>query len=219
MATVPPQKQLELGSWSRNFATKIVLTPTIFGLTASQATSFEALTNDFTARLLTATTPTTRTKGTVAAKNVSMSALQARASQLVRIITATPTVTPEQRIDLGLNVKDPIPTPVPPPFSRPLLRLTPEGTLFLVDEYDPSRRSRPVGTRGALVFTKLAAPSDPPPAGIEQTSFAVIATRGRVDLPLPAGADSKKLYAMARWFNERGELGPVSEMVATTIAA
>ena len=47
----------------------------------------------------------------------------------------------------------------------------------------------------------------------------MLVTKGRIPLPLPAGADAKKLYVMAQWYNERGELGPVSNIAVTTVAA
>ena len=50
-------------------------------------------------------------------------------------------------------------------------------------------------------------------------AFATLATRCRIPLALPEDADTKKLYVMAQWYNERGELGPVSNVAVTTIAA
>jgi len=219
MATVPPRADLALDNWSKNFDARVTPAPIPLGLSVAQAAEFHVVALDFTARLAIATNPATRTKGSVAAKDVARAALRAKAAQLIKIISATPTVTPTQRIDLGLNVRDAIPSPIPAPTSRPLLCLTPEGDIHLMDESDPARKGRPIGVKGAVIFTKVCPATEPPPTTLEQTTFTGIATRPHFTLSLPQGADTKKLYALARWFNQRGEMGPVSEIVVTTIAA
>jgi hypothetical protein len=216
MAVIPPQKDQDLNAWATNFDTKITATPTAFGLVAADATAFHALAADFSTRLETATTPATRTKSAVAAKNTSKLALRAKAQQLVKIISAYPPVTDAQRIDLGLNVKDAVPTPVPPPATKPLLAVDPDGTLRIVDETMPDRRGKPAGASGAVVYAKIDGPA---PLNPDDAKFAALATRTRVAVPLPAGSNGKTLYVLAQWYNERGELGPVSNVASTTIAA
>jgi len=185
-------------------------------LVAADATAFSALATDFDTRLATASTPATRTKSAVAAKNTSKLALRAKAQQLIKIISAYPPVTNAQRIDLGLNVRDAVPTPVPPPATKPLLAVDPDGTLRLVDETMPDRRAKPAGASGAVVYAKIdgVAPLNP-----DDAKFAALATRNRVAVPIPAGSNGKTLYVLAQWYNERGELGPVSAVASTTIAA
>ena len=55
--------------------------------------------------------PSTRTKGQTAAKNAAKILLKVAASDLAKIIEGTSTVTDQQKIDLGLNVRA-TPTPV-----------------------------------------------------------------------------------------------------------
>jgi hypothetical protein len=218
MATFPPTADLPLRNWAQNASDVLTATPTVYGCTAGDATSVAALLADYILRLETATTPATRTKGSIAAKNTSKTALLTKLRQVVKTVNNYAPVTPQQRIDFGLNPKDVSPTPVPVPGTAPVLRLTPDGVLELRSVPGSARPAKAPGTVGAVVRTCLLAASAPPPASLDQTQFAMIATRGRVALPLPPGADAKKLYAFAQWFNERGELGPISDVAVTTIA-
>lgn len=216
MATIPPVKDQDLDTFAQNMDAKITATPTAYGLVAADATAFHALATDFTTRLATALNPTTRTKGTVAAKNTSKLALTAKARSLIKIISAYPPLTPTQRADLGLNAKDAGPTPIPAPATKPLLAVDPDGTLRIVDETMPDRRAKPAGVRGAVVFAKV---DGPPPATTDDAKFSALATKNRIPLALPSGSNGKTLYVLAAWYNERGELGPVSNIASTTIAA
>lgn len=216
MATIPPDKDQELDAWSIQFSSLISATPTAFGLVAADATAFAALKSDYSTRLTTAMNSTTRTKGTVAAKNTSKLALTAKARSLIKIITAYPPLTSQQRADLGLNAKDAGPTPIPPPSTKPILSVDPDGMLRIVDETMPDRRAKPAGVRGAVVFAKV---DGPPPTTTDDAKFSALATKNRIPLALPSGSNGKTLYVLAAWYNERGELGPVSNIASTTIAA
>src|SRR5690606_19205293 len=117
---------------SKSFTTKIVATPTLYGLVEAQATAYAALDAAFETAYLAATDPETRTKAKVQAKNDAKIALKLMASDLSKIIGGTATVTNEQRLDLGLSVRD-LPSPVPPPgiCSNFTVTLNADGTLFL----------------------------------------------------------------------------------------
>jgi hypothetical protein len=217
MATVPPVKDNDLKPWSENLSTRLTATPTVFGCTAGDATALSALVTDYTTRLATAENPSTRTRSNIQAKNVSKKALLAKVRQLIKIISAYPPVTPSQRTDLGLNPKDVTPTPVPPPATKPLLVLASDGSLRVKDETDPERRGRPPGTKGAVVRMKLGA-TPPAPDGSD-LRFAALATRDVLTLPLAPGSVGQTCWVVAQWYNERGQLGPSSDVVSKLIAA
>jgi hypothetical protein len=220
MPNVPPTADLALKAFSENFDAVITSTPTALGLQASDATAYHGLTLDFGARLSTATDPATRTKGSIAAKSTSKLALLARTRQLAKIIYAHPGVTDQQLADLGLRVRDTTPTPVPAPSTRPLVSVDHDGTIRLADETSPTRRAKPAGVVGALIFTKLAPTAgDPAPLTPADASFSILATRTREALPIPPGNNGKTLWVLARWYNLRGDLGPVSAPVSVMIAA
>ena len=219
MPEVPPAADAALNLWVQNFVDKITLTPTVYGLVAADATAMGALATDFANRLSTSSDPSTRTKVAVSQKNISKLALVAKARQLLKLISAHPGLSASQRAELGMNPKDPSPTPIPAPVTRPLLTVEPDGGLRMVDESMPENRRKPAGVRGALVFSKIAPAAEPPPATPDDARFACLATRARTAVPIPPGSNGKTLWVLAQWYNERGELGPVSALASTTIAA
>src|SRR5947207_2572088 len=69
----------------------------------------------------------------------------------------------------------------------------------------------------AADFTaKLAGPAPTTP---EDARFSALVTRFRGNVPIPGGSNGKTLWVLAQWYNLRGELGPVSAVASTTIAA
>ena len=113
-----PTTDNALLAWSLNFSTLISATPTTYGLSSTQATAYATLHSQYSAALATATNPTTRTKANVAAKNTARDALKTDARLLAKIVDGQATVTDQQRIQLGLNVRT-VPTPVPVPSLPP----------------------------------------------------------------------------------------------------
>jgi hypothetical protein len=104
----------DLYAGSNTFSTLISASATTYGLTAQQASDYAALNDVFSAAFLLAQAPQTRTAGTIQARKDSAIPLIAKAAELAKIIEATPTVTNQQKIDLGLSVRA-IPAPLPPP--------------------------------------------------------------------------------------------------------
>src|SRR5690242_15870359 len=83
-----------------------------YGLTQQMAQDYDALNTTYSDAFLLAQAPQTRTKGTIQARNDAADPLVAKAAELARIIEATPTVTNQQKVDLGLAVRA---TPAPMP--------------------------------------------------------------------------------------------------------
>src|SRR5687768_14510632 len=70
----------ELYTGSANFSTLITATPTVFGLTAPQATAYAALNAAYAAAYVAANNPLTRTKPAITAKNDAKIPLKIMAS-------------------------------------------------------------------------------------------------------------------------------------------
>jgi len=218
MPTLPPLAESALNSWAANFDQRINADPESYGLSPEQAAQFTAAAGIFQTALALAITPATRTIGTVARKNEAKKIVRRLAARLIKRISATFTVSDEARLDLGLNVKN-APTAIPAPATRPQLVVRPDGTIRLFDESVPSRRGKPPGVQGAAIFTAILPHTAPAPRGLDEVRLALLATRSRFQLPIPPAADTLKLYVLARWYNERGEMGPISTLASTTIAA
>ena len=97
----------KLASGVTNFSTRISATPTAYGLTTTQASTYATAAAAWASAYELATTPATRTKSSVAAKDDARRVIQDATKKLVKFIDAA-AITNAQRIDLGLA---PIVTP------------------------------------------------------------------------------------------------------------
>lgn len=215
-----PSQDQDLNAFAANFDTRITSTPTAFGLLASDATAFHALAADFSAKLATAVNPSTRTKVTIQAKDISRSALKAKARSLARIVNAYPPITNAQRADLGLTVRDGTPSPIPAPTTQPVVNIEGSGggvsLLRLADETTPLKKAKPPGVFAALIYTKIDGPA---PVTPDDAKFSGVATKTLHSVNLPSGSAGKTLWVLAQWINERGENGPTSVVASAMIAA
>jgi hypothetical protein len=214
-----PTKDADLLAWANAFSSKITATPVAFGLVAAQATAFAGLLTTWSADLAVATDPATRTRAAIAAKNASRAPLKAEARELARIINAFPSITNEQRIELGLTPRDGTISPINPPTECPSLRVVSAiGRILKIklQGQDTSRRGKPEGVAGATLFSFVG---DEAPADIGQWKFEGSITRTEFDIEFPPTvAAGSKVYLCAFWFSPRSQSGPACEPVAAYIA-
>src|SRR4051812_34286236 len=97
-----PAKDADLLAWAQNASTLITAAPTSYGLTVGIASTFSGVVTGFDGALSVALAPSTRTRGSIATKNEKKKLLKANARAWAKIVQATSTVTPQQKLDLGL---------------------------------------------------------------------------------------------------------------------
>lgn len=201
----------ELYTGAADFSTKISATPGAFGLDASECTAFAAVNAAYASAYEASQDPATRTKAKIAAKNQARANLRAMAADLARIINGTPTVTDEQKIELGLNVPA-TRAPIPPPGVAPVAEITGvRGRLVGVrvrDSVTPSRRGRPAGVLGANIYSYVGATYPTDPTGWQ---FEGATTKGKLDVLFPdTVAGGTQVWICATWFNAKAQAGPAS---------
>lgn len=219
MATsyIPP-KDTDLGDWADNFSALITALPATYGLLAGDATAIAAVVDPFLAALAVATTPSTRTKVTVAAKDDAKFAMLSVVRTYAQRVVTNPGVDPADKVALGLNLHGTPPTPIPPPVTIPLISLlgaTPLNfTLRYADEMTPDKRAKPQGvTRLDLFLTVDTTPKTDPTKALyysgftKQPAFVEFA-------PLDAG---KVATLWGRWATRKGDVGPWSAPVSQII--
>lgn len=211
--------EAEFRNVAANFNTKVGAAPTAYGLTAAQATALTGLFTAFDAAYEAAIDPATRTKGKIATKNEKRALLKENLRLLARIIQANPAVTDEQRIDLGLNVRDPVPSPINPPTEPPVLEILSAAGRVLKVRLRPlgaETRGKPAGVQGASVFTHVGAN---PPADIADWKFEGSTSRTNFDVEFaPAVPAGSQVWLSAFWYNPRAQSGPACEPVCAYIA-
>ena len=212
-----PNKDAALLAWSLNFSTKITATPTAYGLTAAQATAYDAVHDAYSAALA-ACDPGERSKSLVSAKNDARTALKNSARLLALLVQGTASVTDAQKVELGLTVRQQ-PSPIPPPADAPALDVVSVSgrtvRIRLHDSTDAARRGKPAGVFGATVLSFVGAE---PPSTATGWKFEGNTGRTTFSVVFPESvAPGAKVWLAAFWFNGSKESGPACAPVGTNV--
>jgi len=206
--------------WIVNFSTLATATPTAYGLTAPQAVTLAALVATWEAAYLLATTPSTRTKPSVADKDNARFAAEAEARAMAMIVQAWPLITPVLLADLGLTVRDTTPTPIPAPVTVPLLSIVGASnlamTLRYADELTPAARRKPFGSTQLQLWRYVGALAA---TGPEQCGFIGAVTKNPVEVTFLTPDAGLLATFYGRWQTRSGLVGPWSLPVTMSVAA
>jgi hypothetical protein len=218
--TFLPTRESELVTWSLTFKTLITATPTAYALTAGQATTYGGLHDTFVTKYNLCNADATRSPSNIVAKDDAKIALIANARLLARIVQAAPSVTNQQKSDLGLTVRDVGPTPIPPPSDAPDIDIVAVSgntvRLRLHEAGQSSKRAKPDGVAGATIFSAVGAVA---PTTEEAWTFQGNTTKTLFDVTFPPTIEpGAKVWFTAFWRNNRDESGPASTPVTTNIA-
>ena len=215
-----PARDSDLVTWSTNFDTRITAAPTTFGLTAAQATAYDALHDAFVAAYNAAANDGSNSTSAIITKNDARVSLVANARLLAAIVQAHPGTTNTMRSDLGLTVRDAAPTPVPPPADAPsIVVVSTSGNTVrvrIIDPANPTRRGKPAGVDGIALFSFVGAAA---PTDEAAWKFEGNTTQTAVNVIFPnTTAPGAKVWFTAFYFNQRKQSGPPATPVSTNIA-
>jgi hypothetical protein len=203
-----PTTDSGLLAWAQNFGAKITLAPSDYGLVAAQATAFNALLTSYETALAAVTDPATKSRTAVANKNSCRDNLKTDARNLSRIVQGTATVTDEQKLSLGLNVRA-MPSPIPRPINPPnldVISVVGRTVSCRVHSDDALKRGKPAGCAGVFIYSYVGTtpPSDPSLFKIEGTC-----TKPTFDVVFPTSvAGGAQVWISVAWFNPRTLNGP-----------
>jgi hypothetical protein len=127
------------------------------------------------------------------------------------------------KVAATLPVHQTEPTPTPIPGTRPSVKVvTVAGrnvALLVTDELTPTRRARPVGYAGYEIFSWVASSgNETPPADLEKWRYEGQSTRAEATIGYNAEDVGRTVIIVARWFNRKGQVGPVSDPVIAVVA-
>lgn len=215
-----PTREGDLDRWLKNFAAKVAADPAAYHLTAADGLALTGAYDAWHAAYTAATSPATRTRPAVAEKNERRRAAVALVRRIAAEVRADDGVSSELKIGLGLIVRGGKPAPIPPPETFPLLSIIELGRgtqdLRIADSQSPTRRAKPAGTSGLLIFRHVG---DGPAATPAQCTFLALATRTEYTARFTPADNGKTATYFARWTNFRGEPGPWSPAATMPIAA
>jgi hypothetical protein len=211
-------KHADIVAGSANFSTLITGSPTSYGLTAGQATTFGTLNTALQSAYTAAVNPSTRTPVTVEALTLAIKNMRANAILLGKIVYATSTVNDAQLVGLGLLPR-PSRTPIPAPSDAPVIdvRSVSGNTvkLRLHAAGDSTRRGKPAGVSGASIFSFVGAT---PPTEETDWKFEGNASRTNIEVSFPGTTPSgARVWFTAFWYNQRSQRGPAATPVGTNI--
>jgi hypothetical protein len=219
MASFLPSTDTGLLSWAQNFYAVANATPgpTGYGLTAAQLTAFNSLLTSYQTALA-ACDPGVRSKAVVFTKNQAKANLVNDARLLAKVVQGTASVTDAQKATLGLNVRA-TPQPVPVPADAPSIDVVSVNsrtvTIRLHSSTVAGKRKRPVGVKGAAVFSYVGAtaPADPSAYSFEGNTSMTTFDVTFPDTVVPGSV----VWITAMWFNTRTQAGPAAAPVQAII--
>lgn len=118
-----PARDADLGPWSNTFATVLTADEAAYGLVPADSAAVNAVVTPWLAALATATNPATKTSATVAAKDAAKVAMLAVVRPYAVRISGNPAVSDEDKVAIGVTVRNTGRTPIPPPSVAPVLSL------------------------------------------------------------------------------------------------
>src|SRR3954454_6322668 len=195
-----PSREAELVNWSNNFSTKISATPTAFGLSALQASSFATVNTAWVNAYNAANDDSTNSRAARITKDDAKRVMIANARALVKIVQAFPGITDTQRADLGITVPKPGPTPSPVATEAPELTIASvNGHMIKVRlrELGSEKRGKPKFTFGALLMSYAG---ETPPPTAEGWRLEGTVTRSIFEVLVPGTvAAGTKVWFSACW--------------------
>jgi hypothetical protein len=126
-------------------------------------------------------------------------------------------ITAEDRLDLGLHVKDAGPSHHPPPASRPDTDVEPSGkyqhTVIALDS-GTSKKEKPADAYGVRYAWQLGGGPPAGPGDLPKSKFSRKITEKFLWDPSDQG---KPVYYATAYENSKGEIGPWSAVVSTIV--
>ena len=202
------------------FSAKISLDPISFGVTSGTAATLAGLVSGYRSCVSAAKDPATRGVSTCFAKAFSKKQLVAYVRQVARAIQGTMTVTNQQRSDLGLTIRRTAAPAVPPPISAPaadVIAVVGRRLRVRLRDADSTRRARPDGVSGALLWSHVGEAPPPDLSGWRAEGTVTKTTCEIVfDNDLPPGAT---VWVFAQWLNPTLQTGPASTPRSVTFGS
>jgi len=208
-----PRRQQELLDWSRSFRNQLLADPAGSGVTAAMATEYAHVHDQFAAAYRLAVDPSTQSKQHTLIKNEAQKKLRALARRYSKYIQ-TRGLSNERKQALGLTIARPggWASVVPPPTHAPRLFARIERGrvlhLRLRDAQRSTRRGRPDGVRGALLYAYFGGL---PTLETKSWHYLGTAPRTNVQTVLPLSLEpGTPVWVTARWVNPRMQRGPMA---------
>ena len=213
-----PDKEAELIDWLDNFIQKVETNFVAWQIPEAEVVEIAGKTAAFK-NLHTKCAGPDRTKTLVVEKDAAKAELIARVRAMVDFRFANPVIPDASRIECGLHAKDRVRTVIGAPSSRALITdIKALGGFRLEirfqDEATPDTRAIPYGCNGCLLYYSWGAEKLLDYTVLKDTKLM---THNPFVLDLPPEAEGRFASCAVRWQNERGDLGPWSDIMHSAV--
>ena len=207
-----PTSDAKFNDWQGNLITKLQLGAKKWGIPTAQMTELENLKKEFEIRYTTADNPATRTRAAVTMKNETRKTYESAIRSLLKAyVTYNPTVSDEDRINMGLPIHKTSRTPVSVPATYPEYTVETSLRQIIIHFRDAGkeRKAKPTGVGGALIRWDIL---DTPPTKAVELLNSVLDTASPYTLRFTENQRGSRVYFALAWQNTKGEVGPWSEI-------
>jgi hypothetical protein len=213
---VPP-KDGKFLEWVKNFFNYMVLNAAMWRIEPESWRELEELTVKYETAYIKLEDPN-HGRADVLLKTECRNALEKEVRAFVREYVANNhLVTDENRIHLGVTVRDPKPSPAPVCDKAPLVTTIALSVGLIQIKFgnvDTGKRGKPLGQTGAeLIYAIL----DHKPEDWKELTHSIFSTRSPFHLPFEGTERGKIMYFALRWQNTRGEKCPWTEIMSVVI--
>lgn len=215
-----PSPDAEFDNWLDNFTTKVVGTPTAFGLVAGDVTGLSTASADWKTKYPAHIAAGAAAGSARAAKDGSRLVAVSIVRGLVRRIQASPATDDADRATLQITVPGENTGPGGPPDSMPIVKVECERlrhTLKWSDVNTPTSRAKPPGVLGVEIKMALTPIGGATPTDPSLFNFLALDTATPYVNDFSGGDGGKNAHYIARWINGANEHGPWSETVSVTV--
>ncbi|MDR2120512.1 MAG: hypothetical protein LBP64_06525 [Tannerella sp.] len=213
-----PRKETEFCSWLVPFFSYLNDNLQRFGIDISLIATITALRSDFEQKYETAIMPSTRTKGSVQAKNDALDALKAALRVFIReYLTYNHLVTDKDRDNLGIPIHRTGRRTISAPATYPVCTIDTSLIRFLIIHFrdvESSGKGKPFGVYGAEIRWGF---SDAPVVDVAALPHSAFDTRTPFKLGFRGDERGHTVWFSLRWLSRRGKGGPWSQIYSAII--
>lgn len=218
-----PTTDATLGPWLENAATLATAAPGDFGLVAGDAVILTAQSDAWAAAYAPTTSPSTRTPATISNKDAVKASVLATVRPYFVAVSLNAAVTDENKTAFGCTVRKTVPTPVPPPTTRPVISVTgaTPGVLQMryADSELPTGKSKPAGVIGVDIWTAAGTVYA---TSVAQAGYKETYTKSPFNITFDPSLSGKLVSIWARYRTRGGAggqvaYGPWSDQLNTVI--
>lgn len=220
MPSYLPASDADFDAWRTNFLAYANSHRPQLGLTLGDLVGVNALASIWDALYAAHVAAKNAAQAATQNKDAARAGLEAAIRALVQRLQAGPDVDDTERAALRITVPDRVPSAVPVPTTRPVVRIDAsqrlQHRLAFADEATPTRTRKPAGASAVEIWVKV---DGPPPVDATEMAFLAADTRSPYLATYEGDQGGQPAHYLLRWINTRSQPGPWSETATATIGA